>query len=204
MRRWERFFDDLEDQLASEWEAERAALDTEAERLRHARVPLRDRLLALGHRDRRHGDPVPVFEFADGERLSAEVVGVGADWAALQPQRERGAVIVARIDAVVSIAVGHADLLGSARPVSASTGLAERITFGFALRDLVRRRAPVAVHLVTGRVLSGTIDRAGADHLDIALHDPGTPRRSSEVTGHGIVGFASVARVHTHGEPPAL
>ena len=32
--RWDRFFEDLEDQLDSEWEAERAALDTEAERLR--------------------------------------------------------------------------------------------------------------------------------------------------------------------------
>ena len=31
--RWDRFFEDLEDQLDSEWEAERAALDTESERL---------------------------------------------------------------------------------------------------------------------------------------------------------------------------
>ena len=42
--RWDRFFDDLEGQLASEWEAERAALDTEAERLRLSRVALRERL----------------------------------------------------------------------------------------------------------------------------------------------------------------
>ena len=45
--RWDRFFEDLEDQLDSEWEAERAALDTEAERLRLSRVALRERLVAL-------------------------------------------------------------------------------------------------------------------------------------------------------------
>ena len=49
--RWDRFFDDLEDQLASEWEAERAALDTEAERLRLSRVQLSERLTLLVARD---------------------------------------------------------------------------------------------------------------------------------------------------------
>nr|MDQ2699570.1 hypothetical protein [Actinomycetota bacterium] len=49
--RWDRFFEDLEDQLSSEWEAERAALDTEAERLRLSRVTLRDRLVALAGDD---------------------------------------------------------------------------------------------------------------------------------------------------------
>ena len=38
--RWDRFFDDLEGQLASEWEAERAVLDSESERLRVARMTL--------------------------------------------------------------------------------------------------------------------------------------------------------------------
>ncbi|GAA1467461.1 hypothetical protein [Microbacterium thalassium] len=200
--RWERFFDDLEDQLASEWEAERAALDTEAERLRVARMPLRDRLVALRHGG--SGERMPVFEFADGDRIAAEVAGVGADWVALRTRSRHPGIVVARLGAIVSIALDHADVLGSARPAGPATRLAERVTFGFALRDLVRRRTPVAVHLATGRVLHGTIDRAGADHLDLALHEPGTARRRSEVTGHTIVGFDAVARVDTHGEPPVL
>ena len=57
----------------------------------------------------------------------------------------------------------------------------------------MRRRVAVAVHLTNGRMLAGTIDRAGADHLDIALHEPGTPRRADEVTGHRIVPFGAVA-----------
>ena len=38
-------------------------------------------------------------------------------------------------------------------------------------------------------------DRAGADHLDIALHDPGSPRRTGEVTGYRMVPFAALAWV---------
>ena len=59
------------------------------------------------------------------------------------------------------------------------------------MRDLVRRRVvgDGAPRLRDG-CSTGTIDRAGADHLDIALHEPGTPRRASEVTGHRIVPFA--------------
>ena len=74
---WDRFFDDLEDQLASEWEAERAALDTEAERLRLSRVALRERLELLVGRERSSAGPS--FELSDGTVLSAEVSGVGAD-----------------------------------------------------------------------------------------------------------------------------
>ena len=67
------------------------------------------------------------------------------------------------------------------------------MNLGFVMRDLVRRRVAVDVHLSQWRMLAGTIDRAGADHLDIALHEPGTPRRAGEVTGHRIVPFAAVA-----------
>jgi hypothetical protein len=67
------------------------------------------------------------------------------------------------------------------------------MTFGFVVRDLVRRRVAVSVHLTQGRMLTGTVDRAGADHLDLALHDPGSPRRAGEVTGYRIVPFSAVA-----------
>ena len=41
---WDRLFEDLEGQLASEWESERAALDAESERLRISRLEQRSRL----------------------------------------------------------------------------------------------------------------------------------------------------------------
>lgn len=197
--RWDRFFDDLEDQLASEWEAERAALDTEAERLRLSRVTLRERLTALVGRDRR--SPAPVFELADGSAVSGEVSGVGADWVGLDTVDGRAAAVVVPFTAIIGVGMPHPDLLRSARPVAISA-LADRMTLGFVLRDLVRRRSAVALHLASGRVLAGTIDRAGADHLDIALHDAGGPRRAEAVTGHRVVPFGAIAWIRV--DSPAV
>lgn len=191
--RWDRFFDDLEDQLASEWEAERAALDSEAERLRLSRVPLRDRLAALI--DREAGSAAASFELRDGTVLLAQVSGLGADWAALDPATGRAGAVIAPLGGIMSIGMPHPDLLRSARPLPARSSLSDRMTLGFALRDLVRRRVAVTIHLAHGRALSGTIDRAGVDHLDLALHEPGTPRRAGEVSGHRIVPFEAIAWV---------
>ncbi|MGZ0711401.1 hypothetical protein ACWPKO_24040 (plasmid) [Coraliomargarita sp. W4R53] len=189
--RWDRFFDDLEDQLASEWEAERAALDTEAERLRLSRVALRDRLSVLAARER--GETPPRFEMADGAALHAEVSGVGADWVALDPGQVASGVVLAPLSGIISIGMPHADVLRSARPIPERSSLTDRLTFGFVLRDLVRRRVGVAVALAaTGRQLTGTIDRAGADHFDLAIYDLGTPRRADAVTGYRLVPFDAV------------
>ncbi|MDZ8201618.1 hypothetical protein RZO50_08820 [Microbacterium sp. SSW1-59] len=187
--RWDRFFDDLEDQLASEWEAERAALDTEAERLRLSRVGLRVRLRSLAVQDARIA-----LELADGIRLRATLGGVGADWVSAVPVDGVGAALIP-IEAIVEVAAPQADLLRSAQPAEAESPLAARRTFGFAVRDLVRRRVRVAVHLVSGRMLHGTIDRAGADHLDLALHDVGAARRNREVSGYRLVPYRSIVRV---------
>jgi hypothetical protein len=51
-------------------------------------------------------------------------------------------------------------------------------------------------------VLAGTIDRAGADHLDLALHDAGSPRRARAVTGFRVVPFASVLSIGTDAPAP--
>jgi len=191
--RWDRFFDDLEAQFASEWEAERAALDTEAERLRLSRVPLRDRVAALRGRERT--GTAPSFEFTDGGVIAAEVSSIGADWVALDPVDSRAGAVLVPLASIVAIGAGHADILRSARPVEARSSLTDRMTLGFVLRDLVRRRAGVAVHLATGRALTGTIDRAGADHLDLALHEAGAPRRASDVIGYRLIPFSSIAWV---------
>ena len=196
--RWDRFFDDLEDQLASEWEAERAVLDTEAERLRLSRVTLRERLRGLP------ASAVSSFEFVDATVLTGEVVAVGADWVGISLRPVRGAVL-APLGGIVAVGVGEEDLLSSARPEAAPSarGLAERMSIGFVLRDLARRRVPVTLHTAHGRVLAGTIDRAGADHLDLALHDAGAPRRTAEVRGYRMVPFVSICRIGLE-EPSAL
>lgn len=201
--RWDRFFDDLEDQLASEWEAERAALDTEAERLRLSRVQLSERLTLLAARDAAPG-AVASFDLADGTTLRGSVTGVGSDWVALAPAEGASGALVVPLRSLMAIGMPHADLLRTARPAPSRSPLADRLTLGFVLRDLVRRRAGVAVHQMSGRVLTGTIDRAGADHLDIALHEPGAPRRADAVAGYRLVPFAAIAWIRADQTPNLL
>ncbi len=196
---WDGFFEDLEDQLDSEWEAERAALDTEAERLRLARLTLRQRLVSLAE----GADAPPRLELADGDAVTGPLAAVGADWVALTPDTRRTGAVLVPVAAIVAIGMPHADVLRSARADTASAPrLAERMTFGFVLRDLVRRRTPVTVTVLGGRGLSGTIDRAGADHLDLALHDRGQPRRSGLVTGHRVIPFSAVVAVRLDAPAP--
>ncbi len=180
--RWDRLFEDLEDQLASEWEAERAALDTEAERLRLSKLSLRERLRSLVG-----NEPSVSVDLVDGTVVTGTVSAVGADWFAVATDTRRGGALLMPFAGTAAVGVPQADLLCSARPVDAPARLADRMTLGFVLRDLSRRRIPVTLGLVGGRLLSGTIDRAGADHVDLALHDRDAPRRAATVGGHRLV-----------------
>lgn len=201
--RWDRFFEDLEDQLDSEWEAERVALETEAERLRLSRLALRERLEALVTVDR-DGGPVVSLELIDGTVVRAPLAGVGSDWALAAPWGSRAGGALVPLVSLAGVGMPHAELLRSARPQTgtASSAVARRTTFGFAVRDLVRRRSGVTVHLRGGRSLSGTVDRAGVDHLDLAVHEPGAVRRASEVTGYRLVPFTAIAWIAVLSSPP--
>jgi hypothetical protein len=196
--RWDRFFEDIEDQLDSEWEAERVALETEAERLRLSRVALRERLEALVPVDA--DAPAVSLELVDGTVVRAPVAGVGADWLLAAPWGSRAGAALIPLAALTGIGMAHADLLRTARPQAASAAgaVSRRATLGFAVRDLVRRRTGVTVHTLGGRSVSGTVDRAGTDHLDLAVHEPGAVRRASEVTGYRLVPFSAVAWIAVH------
>lgn len=190
--RWDRFFEDLEDQLDSEWEAERAALDTEAERLRLSRVPLRDRLVALADADAARC----AVHLVEGTVLVGAVGRVGADWAAFRTDAGEGPTVwIVPLPAVAMIVLDAEEVLSTVRDAGPGGALGQRMSLGFLLRDLVRRRVPVTVRLVSGQALSGTVDRAGADHLDLAVHDLGAPRRADQVRGFRLVPFAAVAAV---------
>ena len=195
--RWDRFFEDLEDQLDSEWEAERAALDTEAERLRLSRIPIRDRLVALSGGGAGGGRSGGVsVECADGTAVSGRVTRVGLDWFAVSAEAAGSAVVwIVPLATLVTLTLAAEEVLSTVRDAHPGSALAQRMSLGFVLRDLVRRRVPVTVMLASGRGLSGTLDRAGADHLDIALHEVGAPRRAPEIRGFRVVPFTAIAAV---------
>lgn len=185
--RWDRLFDDLEAQASAEWEAERAALASESERVRLSRVALRDRLLVL----RETGAQVRA-SLCVGSGVEGPIAAVGADWFAVD--RGPTAVSVVPFAALTGVQLPHADLLHSAAG-RVGQALRERVDLGFVMRDLARRRVPVLVDLVAGGSLSGTVDRAGADHLDLAVHDLDSPRHPAAVTGFRMIPFGALVQV---------
>ncbi|WP_460799666.1 hypothetical protein [Microbacterium sp. GXF0217] len=186
---WDGLFEDLEGQLASEWEAERAALDAESERLRISRIELRARLRALAV-----ASAEVTLELPGGRMLAGGIVELGADWLAVRTgQHPRESLVP--LAAVRSIRMDHGMLLASLDPTLPSSELRERMTLGFVLRDLARRRVPVTIEDLDASRRHGTIDRAGADHLDLAVHDAGTPRRAQDVRAYVMIAFSAIARV---------
>lgn len=186
---WEHLFEDLEGQLAAEWEAERAALDAESERLRISKLTLHERLRAMGADRSRM-----LLEVVGGDRWDTTLSAVGADWIGVQVDDDVRLRVVP-LTAVEAIGTDHGTLLAALTAASAPPGLRERMTFGFVLRDLARRRAPVTIARRGSDPQHGTIDRAGADHLDLALHDHGEPRRTRAVRGFRLISFEAIAWV---------
>lgn len=184
---WDRLFEDLEGQLAAEWEAERAALNAESERLRISKLTLRARLRALHQSDA----PITV-RLVDGERQSGRLRAVGADWTAVQTADVPSSLIIP-VHAVAGIETHHGAILDSLEDGAiGSDGLRERMRLGFLLRDLARRRLPLRIAVLGGETLHGTIDRAGADHLDFAVHDAGEARHAAAVRSFRILPFTAV------------
>lgn len=191
---WEALFDDLTSGLESEWEYERAAREAEQLRLHIARLTAHERFAALAA-DRR---PATLM-LRDGRALAGDLVGVGADWVALHHAGPAALHLVPEA-AIVSVVTDTATLRACLPPTAASgasdaASLTTRMTFGYIARDLARRRVPVFVHADGGWQHHGTIDRAGADHLDIAVHDRDVPRRSSAVRTAHLLAFAHVTSI---------
>lgn len=180
--RWEGLFADLEGQLAA---GERRELDDEvAERTRRERalVPLPARLAAaLGAQ--------VTLTVGGGHRLSGELLDLGEEWVLIRPalSGHETLVPVAAVVAVSGLALR-----------SEPPRLARRFGLGYALRALSRDRATVAVRLDGGgQLVVGTIDAVGADHVDVAEHPEGLPRRRSNVTALTTVPFAAIVSVES-------
>ncbi|OAN43558.1 hypothetical protein [Microbacterium sp. H83] len=198
---WDRLFEDLEGQLASEWESERAALDAESERLRISRLDLRSRLRTLCA----VSAPVTV-DLPGDRRVRSRLHALGADWVAAAVIEAEG-VSTARttrlfpLAAIRGLTLEQGLLLASLEEGEApSADLRERMSLGFVLRDLARRRVPVRIVGMDGPDLHGTIDRAGADHLDLALHDPGEARLAGAVRGFRVLPFSALVSVQALGD----
>lgn len=173
-------FDDLLAGIAAEAEAaDAAALDAdiaEVERAARAESRILDRLRA--HR-------WASVEVTSGPLASGLVAAVGRDVLVLAAQDGDWAVPVWGIAAVI-------DLGEVARePATAS----ERLGLASVLRAWARQRSVVRVMRVGSGPLDGTIDAVGADHVDLAEHDPGEPRRPGAVRRRAVIPLGAIAAV---------
>ncbi|HEY0247562.1 MAG TPA: hypothetical protein VGC45_04790 [Gryllotalpicola sp.] len=207
--RFDQLFDDLEAQLEHQLAEREARRRTDAERLRIARLTLRDRLAALVA----GGEGTVRLRLADGAVVELAPAAVGRDW--LAADLPDGGQCVVPLGAVAAVSLSAAQArassermpdagpaeagpanAGSVNSSPAGGGLTAKIGIGVVLRDLARRRVPVDVCTrLESAPVHGTIDRVGADHLELAVHERGVPRRASSVVELRVLALAAITRV---------
>lgn len=197
--RWEDLFTDLEGQLESEFSSEEADLRAEEERLRLARLGVRDRLLAVHTAGPELTDRVLRVNLRDGTRLAVTPSTFGRDWfvADLHGESRRERPCIVPLEAIATVSFTPAQVyasLDAPPPDDKRQTLAARLGLGFLLRDLCRRRVPVQLQLI-GLTVAGTLDRVGRDHCDLAVHDAGGVRRESAITEFRMVRFGEILLV---------
>lgn len=168
--RWTDLFDDLEAQLAAQEAAQVQGEVAEHTRAVLGRVSLSERFLADVGASVRLG-------LRGGLVVEGVLTDVASDWLVLQEERTarpRELLIVTASVLSVSGLSGRSD---AGRPGRVQRSLDLRQ----ALRALSRDRALVRAHDLDGGLTLGTIDRVGADHLDLSRHPDDLPRRDRDV-----------------------
>ncbi|MFN3707899.1 hypothetical protein [Microcella sp.] len=183
--RWDHLFDDLAGQLEHELTAEEADLQKEEERLRLGRLGVRERIVAL-KRTRDAALREVALVLRNGARLRLSPLTVGRDWMAGDVDGRADAQAVVPFDAIESMALRDDQVAPSLVADEPKPDLSSRLGLPFLLRDLCRRRVAVQIDTV-GSTVTGTIDRVGRDHLDLAEHELDTPRRRDAVRGIRLV-----------------
>jgi hypothetical protein len=177
--RWDRLFADLEGQLEAAERAEFVAEVAERTRYEVAQTTLLDRLRAA------LGTEIDVTVAGVGA-LAGEMTRIGADFVVVDAG---GSLALVRIAALLTVR----NLATISRPTAEV--VAARISMAMVARELARDRSAVMVWLRDGTTLAGTIDRVGADYLDLAEHSLDEPRRAAVVRGRRTVAVEALAMV---------
>ena len=182
--RWQALFDDLEAQLAA---ADAAGLSAEvADRTRRETGLLRvvDRLRPA------EGHPVSVALGAVGS-VHGRLLDSGPDWLLLEEHGAREVLVP------LAAVLGVTGLGARAETPGSEGEVGRRLDLRWALRGLARSRAGVALVLRDGSVVTGTLDRVGADHVDLAEHAPGEARRPADVRQVRLVPLPALTLVRS-------
>lgn len=187
--RWELLFGDLEAQLAAAESAELAGEVSERTRHAHGEVTLGQRLRQAA------GRPLTVG-LAGAGPLAGVLTGVGPDWLLLSGGAAAGSGGLEPPESLVPLtSVGWVQGLGRGADVTEPGRVWSRLGLRSALRGISRDRATVTVLTRGADPVSGTLDRVGADHMDLAVHALDEVRRAGTVRGVRTVGLPALLAV---------
>lgn len=188
--RWEQLFADLDARFEELADQQLLAELADRQRVATGALPLTSRIGGA------LGQPLRMRTTA-GATITGALRKVGPDWALLVEAPGREALINLRavtgiegLTAVTAVAVG---------------GVALRLDLRHMLRGLARDRSPVSLTVPgapsslpgTGTELTGTIDRVGADFLEMAQHAAWEPRRAGGVRSVVAIPLAAVVVVRS-------
>jgi hypothetical protein len=180
--RWQQLFADLQAEFDEAAAAEERAQLPSRARAEAGAVRLADRLGgALGAQ-------VSLRCRGAGE-VAGRLEELGPDWALVTDDNGREALVA--LPAVVAVS----GLVRSTAAAAPESPLRTALDLRRALRGLARDRSTVAVVLDDGAVLTGTVDRVGADFVELAEHAPDEFRRAGAVRAVRAVALAGVAVV---------
>lgn len=171
--RWADLFADLEGEAEGLAVAELQAEVRDRTRREVALLHLSDRLSASPHamlRLRVDGAGV----------LGGAVLDSGPDWVLVEESGHEVLVPLAAVLAVTGLSAR------TAAPGSEGA-VGRRLDLGYALRGLARSRVGLSVLLRDATRLAGSLDRVGADYVEVAEHPPGEPRRIGAVRAVTLV-----------------
>ncbi len=186
--RWDELFADLEAQFDELEHAQWAAELADQQRVAAGSITFVQRCLGAV------GQPVQI-RTAGGTMIRGALADVGPDWLLLV--RQGAGEVLLPMHAVTAVDGLRAE---SGPPLST---VGRRFDFRLAVRRIARDRAPVQIELSTAAPsadshhvqLSGTIDRVGADFLELAQHPAWEARRASSVRSVAVVPVTAIVTI---------
>jgi hypothetical protein len=183
--RWQQLFADLSAQFEEAAAAEQRADVAARARSEAASVALADRLRGAAGAELG-------LECRGAGWVRGRLTDAGRDWVLLDDERG-GELLVALAAVRVVGGLGRLTAAPEGGPVRS------RLDLRRALRGLARDRSAVRGVLDAGAARGGTVDRVGADFLELARHEPDEPRRAAAVREVQAVAIAAVAVVRAAG-----
>jgi hypothetical protein len=187
--RWDNLFGDLEAQAESLEAAQRMREVEERARIETAQLHLLDRLRAAVGLSVR-------LRLVTGAVVDGELTRVGGQWVLISELAGRQALVP--LSGVASVSG-----LGRLAAAPNSQGVIEsRLGLTHVLRAIARDRSAVRVELIGGAVIDGTIDRVGADFVELATHAAGVERRHGDVREVLLVAVSALSAIRRDNASP--